>query len=547
MKRIYSILVVFALGMSMWAFEVDGVIYNAIDGTHAEAISVLDGVVNVTIPEVVEDNGDVYEVVSIAAEFMKNQVKGKGFDVRKVVIGDNVKTINASAFESCTRLDEIVLGNGIEVIGNSAFRNCSKVLSFDAPSTLREIGDLAFSSCSQLKSVVLNEGLVSIGKKAFYDSNALTGTIEIPSSVTSVGSLAFSTTSITKLILGSDVAGLGSNCFADCSALETVELGSKLASLPDSLFMNCSKLASIVISASVKKIGKMAFYKCTNLKDVVVEEGLTTVGTYAFRLSGLEKICLPNTVTTLEQNAFYDCQQLRKIVLGTGVEVIDRGSFKSCTNLTEMFVLGASVPECASDNVFYLEGSDYGTENLKIYVPTDMLESYYAADYWSDPEVKRCLSDKYYTVTYDLVGGENASDNWSVYSYGNEIQLQDATKEGYKFLGWYDELDNKVTAISIDNTGDVVLKAKWEEINDNPGGSGEEGSESPITIQSESVVRVYAINKTIEVKNSNASLISVYNLIGNKVYEGTNTSIPVGQNGIYIVKVGTKAYKTIVK
>ena len=114
----------------MWAFEVDGVIYNAIDGTHAEAISVLDGVVNVTIPEVVEDNGDVYEVVSIAAEFMKNQVKGKGFDVRKVVIGDNVKTINASAFESCTRLDEIVLGNGIEVIGNSAFRNCSKVMLF---------------------------------------------------------------------------------------------------------------------------------------------------------------------------------------------------------------------------------------------------------------------------------------------------------------------------------------------------------------------------------------------------------------------------------
>ena len=70
---------------------------------------------------------------------------------------------------------------------------------------------------------------------------------------------------------------------------------------------------------------------------------------------------------------------------------------------------------------------------------------------------------------------------------------------------------------------------------------------TPITIQSESAVRVYAINKTIEVKNSNASVISVYNLIGNKVYEGTNTSIPVGQNGIYIVKVGAKAYKTIVK
>lgn len=70
-----------------------------------------------------------------------------------------------------------------------------------------------------------------------------------------------------------------------------------------------------------------------------------------------------------------------------------------------------------------------------------------------------------YSITYELDGGTNNSNNPSYYSSGTTVTLQDPAREGYDFAGWYKdaEYSQKVTEIAKESTGDVTLYAKWKE------------------------------------------------------------------------------------
>ena len=66
-------------------------------------------------------------------------------------------------------------------------------------------------------------------------------------------------------------------------------------------------------------------------------------------------------------------------------------------------------------------------------------------------------------ISYKLDGGINNPTNPTSYTPGNEINLGDATKDGYTFAGWYRDssLTNRVNKITSDMTGDITLYAKW--------------------------------------------------------------------------------------
>lgn len=66
-------------------------------------------------------------------------------------------------------------------------------------------------------------------------------------------------------------------------------------------------------------------------------------------------------------------------------------------------------------------------------------------------------------VTYILDGGTNNELNPTTYIEGTIVKLEDPTKGGYKFLGWYLN-DVLVTTINKEQKGDVELVAKWEYI-----------------------------------------------------------------------------------
>ena len=70
-----------------------------------------------------------------------------------------------------------------------------------------------------------------------------------------------------------------------------------------------------------------------------------------------------------------------------------------------------------------------------------------------------------YTITYHLNGGTNNTSNPTSYTVETEtITLQDPTKEGFLFAGWYTNSTfsgTAVTSITKGSTGDKNLYAKW--------------------------------------------------------------------------------------
>lgn len=67
-----------------------------------------------------------------------------------------------------------------------------------------------------------------------------------------------------------------------------------------------------------------------------------------------------------------------------------------------------------------------------------------------------------YTVTYNLNGGKNNSQNPASY-YGKTITLKNPTRAGYTFAGWYRDkgFTSKITSFS---SGNQTLYAKWKKV-----------------------------------------------------------------------------------
>ncbi len=72
-----------------------------------------------------------------------------------------------------------------------------------------------------------------------------------------------------------------------------------------------------------------------------------------------------------------------------------------------------------------------------------------------------------HTITYVLNGGEFKVDSPDNFIEGQGVALVNPAREGYDFLGWFRDPEfngEAVTAISSDETEDVTLYAKWEEV-----------------------------------------------------------------------------------
>ncbi len=121
---------------------------------------------------------------------------------------------------------------------------------------------------------------------------------------------------------------------------------------------------------------------------------------------------------------------------------------------------------------------NYGEEVTKPENPTK--EDFRFAGWYSDRELTRLYSfgampsrditlyakwaEKEYIINYELDGGINSENNSTVYEYGSSIILNNPTKTGYRFAGWYlDEgYNDQISSIDSEMATDITLYAKWE-------------------------------------------------------------------------------------
>ena len=318
-----------------------------------------------------------------------------------LVFDDAVTKIGGYAFSNCTSLASITIPDSVTSIGYSAFSDCSSLTSITIPDSVTSIGEHAFSSCSSLTSVIMGSGVTSIGEYAFFGCSSLTS-ITIPDSVTEIGNAAFSDcTSLTSVTIGNGVTSIGDYAFSNCTSLTSVTIGSGVTSIGNYAFKGCFFTKETFINNSSLD-AETNNYWGASIYDIIQEDGLcingtiavdckpdatsitipdsvTSIGDYAFEdCTSLTSITIPDSVTSIGYFAFYECSSLTSITIPDSVTSIRNNAFRDCTSLKEVYCK-PTTPPSAENHIFYNNAS-----GRKIYVPTESVDAYKAARWWSD-------------------------------------------------------------------------------------------------------------------------------------------------------------------
>ncbi len=261
------------------------------------------------------------------------------------------------------------------------------------------IGDNAFyvgyPGRTNLKSVELPNSITNIGSSAFSHNKGLTSII-IPNSVTNIGSNAFYNCSgLISLTLSNNITSIESGTFYGCSGLTTIDIPNGVTSIDSQAFYNCSGLTSINIPNSITTMdGVYIFSGCSSLISIRLPNNLSEIGGYAFmNCIKLISIDIPNSVTSIKRSAFDGCSNLKFVTIGSGIEDIKKNSFANCDELADVYCFAQSVPTTVSDA---FENSYVNFVNL--HVPAASVSTYGSSAPWSDFGTKVAITSEDITI-----------------------------------------------------------------------------------------------------------------------------------------------------
>ncbi len=198
---------------------------------------------------------------------------------------------------------------------------------------------------SSLTDLVVGTGVTGIGREAFYGCSNLGTTIPnliIPNNVQSIGIRAFKECSgyAGTLTLSTSLTRIERGVFRDCSNLTgDIEIPSSVTYIGVNAFYGCESFAgTLTLPASLTYIDQGAFYGCSSLTGgLALPASLTNIGLNAFRsLSGMTgNIEIPSSVTYIGNQAFGQSTGFGPdLDILSPVITIDINAFNGCTGLT---------------------------------------------------------------------------------------------------------------------------------------------------------------------------------------------------------------------
>ena len=306
------------------------------------------GITEITVPNTVTAVGD-YAFYGLKTNLSKVTFSGNGF---------NEVSIGSYAFRDCSNLAEIKLESGsrISVINEGAFYRCA-ITEFKIPATVTKIGKLAFFGCTELEALSFAEN----GKTLAFEEDVFSGcsslaSVHIPANVSELpgifngcASLESITVDATSPYFESEDGvvfnkGKTEILFFPQGKTGVYTLPSTVTVIANGVFSSVSGVSKLVLPNTLTSIGDDAF-SYSSIGEIVftgteyAEE--LHIGDRAFELTqALKTLVLPAHTKTLGMNAFYG-SVIQNLTLNNGLESIGDYAFASTYFLYELTIPGS--------------------------------------------------------------------------------------------------------------------------------------------------------------------------------------------------------------
>ena len=345
-----------------------------------------------------------------------------------------------------SKIKKVLIGEGVKSISDNAFHYYENLRSVSLPSTLTSIGEAAFWACSSLQSITLPNNLTNIGLNAFRACHSLTQVL-IPASVTNIDGSAFECcTGLTDVVFEGNSLEFGSGAtFYDCTSLKNVffngtradwtasrgSSGSVLPAAAQIYYKNdlissgtcgdnssgnntqwkLTKAGTLIITVGTGcteggiadfAYGKAPWYQDiydSGIRCLIIGSGIKTIGSYAFAdCTDLAEIIVPDGVISIGDGAFQQNSGAKRVVLPPSTVYIGHGALRDCSALTSV-----SLPDSMSNRLF-LDMFE-GCTNLKSVDIPDGITDIYEGDLASCPNWTDIYYDNWGRVWNRVVSG----------------------------------------------------------------------------------------------------------------------------------------------
>lgn len=330
-----------------------------VTGLKAKNYKDLHALTEIDIPENVTIGRTQYTVVSIGEKAFYNSEVGR--DAQGLVtakIPATVETIGDSAFARILwKLGKVEFASGskLKKIGNCAFQYVYNLSEFTIPDGVESIGDYAFDLV-KFKSLEVPSSVTTIGTEAFVipslrkitfkrDLSQSSSTDAVSYSPKAMNSIQYR--SLNKVIVPKGAVDAYKEIFTEQKNFITDvdnEFTAKVGDYTYSFEINeaegntvtCNGFAGEV-TAKIQTLSLPAKVTVTT-NDEQKEYTVSAIGKGAFSKCDIQEVVIPNVLESIGENAFSSCNSLNKVTFAmdnSRLKTIGRNAFES-TGLTEI-------------------------------------------------------------------------------------------------------------------------------------------------------------------------------------------------------------------
>ena len=404
-----------------------------------------------------------------------------------------VVDVGYNAFSGCDTLTNIELPDSITGIGDSAFSNCTSLTSIIIPNSVKAIPYNCFSGSTSLEYVKLPDSLECIRQSSFNDCSFKS--LVIPSTVTSIEYNAFGgCRSLEKILIPNSVTEIEYNAFGGINSLTIYgEAGSYAEE-----YANSEHRTFITVNASIYKIINH-FTNITSDGVAFVESGTqnytaTLKAGFASTLPSEITIQMGDNILTSGTDYTYNNTtgevKITKEITGdvkiTAQAVNTKKSVNSILTKAQSNGLDEVYPAEGNYVAMLIPDIDYKLpETITVKVGATTLDNtqykyssktgeliIYAKNITDDITIEVIAVEIKYKVVFDANGGSFSNEptdtltfeDWKATDYDN---LEEPTRSGYEFLGYYNDNDISLDDIMNGEVGidqDMTFYAKWEKV-----------------------------------------------------------------------------------